>query len=79
MRVGGTKEKEEKKNEEEKIPHMCESIGHRPFWSRCPKGRIYPEDKNTTCITKLAFDVLQYNGSKNDLDWRIDYKYLNSI
>ena len=29
------KEKKEEK-EEEKIPHMCESIGHRPFWGRCP-------------------------------------------
>ena len=30
---GGTEE--EKKEEEEKIPHMCESIGHRPLQSRC--------------------------------------------
>ena len=22
--------------EEEIIPHMCESIGHRPLWGRCP-------------------------------------------
>ena len=32
---GGTEEKMEK----EKIPHMCESIGHRPLQGRCPKGR----------------------------------------
>ena len=31
-------EKEEKK--EEKIPHMFESIGHRPLWCRCPKTSI---------------------------------------
>ena len=31
-------EKKEKKKEEEKIPHMCESIGHRPLWGRCPKA-----------------------------------------
>ena len=31
---GGTEKKEEK---EEKIPHMCESIGHRPLRGRCPK------------------------------------------
>ena len=38
---GGTKkEKEEKK--EEKIPHMCESIGHRPLRGRCPKRRKFP-------------------------------------
>ena len=30
---GGTEEKEK----EEKIPHMCESIGHRPLWGHCPK------------------------------------------
>ena len=27
-----------KKKKKEKIPHMCESIGHRPLWGRCPKG-----------------------------------------
>ena len=32
---GGTKKKEEK--EKEKIPHMCESIGHRPLQGLCPK------------------------------------------
>ena len=30
------KEKEEEKEEREKIPHLCESIGHRPLWGRCP-------------------------------------------
>ena len=24
----------EMEEEKEKIPHICESIGHRPFWSR---------------------------------------------
>ena len=33
---GGGTEKEE---EEEKSPHMCESIGHRPLRGRCPKKR----------------------------------------
>ena len=28
-----------KKEKEEKIPHMCESIGHRPLRGRCPKGK----------------------------------------
>ena len=32
----GTKEKEEKEEKkEEQI--MCERIGHRPLWGRCPK------------------------------------------
>ena len=34
---GGTK----KEKEEEKIPHMCESIGHRPPRGRCPKRAVY--------------------------------------
>ena len=34
---GGT-EKKEKERKKEKIPHMCESIGHRSFWGRCPKA-----------------------------------------
>ena len=29
---GGAEEKEK-----EKIPHMYESIGHRPLWGPCPK------------------------------------------
>ena len=32
---GGTKEEEKK--EEEKIPHMCESIDYQPLRCRCPK------------------------------------------
>ena len=34
---GGTEKKKEEEKEE-KIPHMCESIGHRPLWGRCPKA-----------------------------------------
>ena len=50
LRGGTKKEKGEEEEEKEKIPHMCESIGHRPLRGRCPKkerkkqGRIrgYP-------------------------------------
>ena len=38
LEVGGKGDTKEKKTEEEKIPHMCESIGHQPHWGRCPKG-----------------------------------------
>ena len=31
--------KEKKKEEEEKISHLCESIGHRLLRGRCPKGK----------------------------------------
>ena len=33
---GGTEKKDEEKKEEEKFV-LCESIGHRPLWGRCPK------------------------------------------
>ena len=33
---GGGTEKKEKEKREEKIPHMCESIGHRLLRGRCP-------------------------------------------
>ena len=33
---GGTEKEEEEK--EEKIPHMCESIGHRPLGAAAQKG-----------------------------------------
>ena len=32
---GGAEEKKE-----EKIPHMCESISHRPLWGRCPASPL---------------------------------------
>ena len=35
---GTDNEEEEKEEEKEKIPHMCESIGHRPLRGRCPKA-----------------------------------------
>ena len=37
---GRMEEEEEEEKEEEKIPHMCESIDHRPLRGRCPKGEI---------------------------------------
>ena len=38
---GGAEEKKEEEEEKkkEKIPHMCESIGHRPLRGRCPKTK----------------------------------------
>ena len=47
---GGTKE--EKK--EEKIPHMFESIGHRPLRDRCPKRG--PTDQPTDGPTKRGVE-----------------------
>ena len=38
LEVGGKGDTKEKKKEEEKIPHMYESIGHQPLWGRWPKG-----------------------------------------
>ena len=40
---GGAEEREEEEEEEvkeEKIPHMCESIGHRPLRGRCPASPL---------------------------------------
>ena len=31
------------KKKEEKIPHMCESIGHQPLWGWCPKGNCFED------------------------------------
>ena len=50
---GGTKEK---KKEKEKIPDMCESIGHRPLRSCCPKGclsvSVLWKTKSGVCISQ---------------------------
>ena len=32
--------KKEEKEKEEKIPRMCESMGHRPLWSHCPAPQL---------------------------------------
>ena len=42
---GGGTEKMEEEEEKEKIPHMCESIGHRPLRGRCPAP---PSTSSTT-------------------------------
>ena len=42
--LGLETEEEEKKK---KIPHVCESVGHRPLWSRCPAP-------STTIMTFLS-------------------------
>ena len=35
-----------KKEKKEKIPHMCESIDHRPLRGRCPKTRRKTKDSD---------------------------------
>ena len=38
LEVGGKGDTKEKKKEEEKIPHVYESISHQPLLGRWPKG-----------------------------------------
>ena len=38
LEAGGRGAEEEEKKE--KIPHLFESIGHRPLQGRCPKGKF---------------------------------------
>ena len=47
----GAEEEKEKEKEEEKIPHMYESIGHRPLWGRCPAP---PSTSSTTYLSHRA-------------------------
>ena len=61
---------EEEKKKEEKIPHMCESIGHRPLRGRCPKRRCHNGKKDchnvkhttlpqvSPLVTKLSLTVI---------------------
>ena len=44
LEAGGRGAEEEEEKKEEKIPHMCESIGHRPLRGRCPKSNIHVKD-----------------------------------
>ena len=57
-----------------KIPHMFDSIGHRPLWGRCPKGERYELDRNvknerkcrsTYCPAKIfALSGARHNAEK---------------
>ena len=40
LEAGGRGDAEEE--EEEKIPHLCKGIGHRPLWGRCPAPSLNP-------------------------------------
>ena len=57
---GGT---EEKKEEEEKIPHMCESIGHRPLLCRCLKrgGGRKEKEKTVSVVNGIVNEVIETN------------------
>ena len=46
MKEEEKKMKEEEKEEVEKIPHICESIGLLPLWGRCPKRKKKVEKKH---------------------------------
>ena len=50
------KKERKKKKEEEKIPHICESIDHRPLWSGCPKVKCVLKKK--TCPLNCLLCVL---------------------
>ena len=48
------------KKEEEKIPHMCESTGHRPLRGRCPKTTTKTKTTTTTTTVIKVLDGQQY-------------------
>ena len=43
----GEEEEDEKEEKEEKKIPLCESIGHRPHWGRCPAA---PSTSTTTYL-----------------------------
>ena len=49
------KEEKEEEEEEEKIPHMYESIGHRPLRGRCPAS---PSTSSTSYLCQV--DTVQF-------------------
>ena len=52
------KKKEKEKEKKEKIPHLCESIGHRPLWGRCPKRKTTFAKLNKSSNLRI-FDIFQ--------------------
>ena len=69
--VGGGTEKEKEK---EKIPHMYESIGHRPLWGRCLappfntdhqllKGRVHTNSNLSDTSLSVIGSVIDQVGS----------------
>ena len=51
---GGAEEEKEEEKEKEKIPHMCESIDHRPLQGRCPAPPSISSTKYTGTADHLT-------------------------
>ena len=68
------KKKKKEKEKEEKIPHMSESIGHRPLRGRCPKG-----EKNflSPHFTKFSLEKKRQRGIEISADHTILPKYVS--
>ena len=62
---------EKEEEEEENIPHMCESIGHQPVWGHCPKGRENTNQDNEELLTKGDIDTQRYEPNHNLLRQRM--------
>ena len=51
---GAEEEKNEEKRKEEKIPHMCESIGHKTLRGHCPAPLNYNPNPLKHCLISRA-------------------------
>ena len=62
---GGTDGRTEKEKEKEKIPDMCESIGHPPLWDHCPKtnkgNQILQKAPERVCSGKYLCQILAFS------------------
>ena len=54
------KEEEKKEEKEVKIPHMCESIGHRPHRGRCQKKGKHETEISTRIGNKYVTTRYMY-------------------
>ena len=64
---GGTEKEEKKEKEEEKFP-LCESIGHRPLWGRCPKAEAEMQQRQSWADLE-AFQEAERIYDACDLDY----------
>ena len=81
LEVGGGGTEEEEEEEKEKIP-LCESIGHRPLWGRCPAPTLHynldlPKQGTGTAdhLTLLRLLLIMQNHFSKYPCWRDRYRF----
>ena len=65
--TGGRTEKKKEKERKEKFP-LCESIGHRPLWGRCPKAEAEMQQRQSWADLEAFLNVQGFQEAERIYD-----------